>query len=154
LNKILLDLDVLTVAFWKGDKKEIALKFLNRIKNQELILITPYSLIELVNLWNDKILSNKINDFYVLYSSKIISKIEVAELLSKNRIDEKKIIYNLESLGIKDEDSVLVLICSIFNMEYLVTFNRKHLKNNKDKINGVLNKYGLKTIKIVEPNEV
>lgn len=154
MNKILLDLDVLTVAFWKGDKKEIALKFLNRIKNQELILITPYSLIELVNLWNDKILSNKINDFYVLYSSKIISKIEVAELLSKNRIDEKKIIYNLESLGIKDEDSVLVLICSIFNMEYLVTFNRKHLKNNKDKINGVLNKYGLKTIKIVEPNEV
>ena len=54
----------------------------------------------------------------------------------------------------KKEDSVLVFVASLFNIDYLITFNRKHLKNNRDKINEVLKKNGLRTIKIVEPNEI
>ena len=57
-------------------------------------------------------------------------------------------------INIKPEDAFLVLITSIFDINYLITFNRKHLKNNENKINEVLKRNGLKIIKIVEPNEI
>ena len=37
----------------------------------------------------------------------------------------------LEKYGVKSEDAFLVLVSSIFGLDYLVTFNRKHLKNKK-----------------------
>ena len=154
MYKILVDLDVLTLAFWKGDKKDIAIDFLERIKKEEFIVITPYSLIELINNWNDKSLAKKIVEFYFDYSANILSKIEILKLIDRKKINEQKIIYELEKIGIKSEDSVLILLSSIFNVDYLITFNRKHLKNNKDKINIILKKNDLKTIKIAEPNEI
>jgi len=54
----------------------------------------------------------------------------------------------------KNNNKNLVIIASIFDADYLVTFNRKHLKNNEVKINNVLQKYELRTIKIVLPDEI
>ena len=154
MKKILIDLDVVTVAFWKGNKKDLAIKFLDGVKNEEFIIITPFSLINLILEWYDKSLANKMKDFYFEYSDHILSNIEILKLINRKSANEEKIIYELEGLGIKKEDSVLVFVASLFNVDYLVTFNRKHLKNNKNKINEVLKKNGLKKIEIVEPNEI
>jgi len=54
-------------------------------------------------------------------------------------------------IGVKDEDAFLVLAASAENLDYLVTFNRKHLTNNESKINELLRRYKLNEIKIVMP---
>ena len=107
-NKILVDLDVVTVAFW--DNKELAIKFLNRIKSEEFTLYTPFIITDLVAKWKHESLRNNIINFYEVYSD--------------------------------------------FNLDYLVTFNRKHLRDKEQIINEVLKKYGIKTIKIVLPSEI
>lgn len=60
---------------------------------------------------------------------------------------KKKILIDLE-------DSLLVFLSSIFRLDYLVTFNRKHLSSKKGKINKILRECNLHEIKIVEPSEV
>ena len=57
-------------------------------------------------------------------------------------------------MGVKEEDVVLVVISSIFDIDYLVTFNRKHLKSKEKEINEVLRKNGIKCIKIILPSEL
>ena len=84
----------------------------------------------------------------------MLSNEDLDEKIESIGIDDEKIINELRENGIKDEDSLLVLVTSIFNVDYLVTFNRVHLKNKKDIINQVLNKNGLKQIKIIGPEEV
>ena len=156
MKKILIDLDVLTLALWKGDKKEIAVNFLNRVKNEEFILITPYFILEnLLNKWTYVDLRDKIWEFYSSFSKIMLTDKEIDLKIDLLKIDDIKIIKELiNNVGVKDEDAFLALIVSIFNIDYLVTFNRKHLRNNKEKINEVLNKNGLKAIKIVEPSEI
>ena len=60
----------------------------------------------------------------------------------------------LLSKGVKEEDAVLVIIASIFEIDHLVTYNRKHLRNKEIEINDVLSQNGLKTIKIRLPDEI
>ena len=154
LYKISIDLDVITIAFWKGDKKEIATKFLSRVKNREFIVITPYFLLlNLLKKWTYLDLKDKIQDFY-LKNSKMLTNIEIDLKIKSLGIDDIRILKELIKINIKPEDAFLVLITSIFDINYLITFNRKHLKNNENKINGVLKRNGLKIIKIVEPNEI
>ena len=43
-KKILIDLDVLTVAFW--DKKEEAIEFLERAKKGEFVIYTPFAVLD------------------------------------------------------------------------------------------------------------
>ena len=154
MYKILIDLDVLTVAFWKGNKKEIAQKLLSRVKNREFIVITPYFLLlNLLKKWTYLDLKDKIQDFY-LKNSEMLTNIEIDSKIKSLGIDDIRILKELIKINIKSEDAFLVLITSIFDINYLITFNRKHLKNNENKINEVLKRNGLKIIKIVEPNEI
>ena len=83
----------------------------------------------------------------------MISNEDLDERIESIGIDDKKIIKELISQGVKDEDALLILAASIFEADYLVTFNRIHLKNKKEAINEVLNKNGIKTIKIIGPEE-
>ena len=69
-------------------------------------------------------------------------------------IDDEKILLELQSNGVKEEDAFIVLIASIFDLDNLITFNRKHLRNKKKEINEVLKRNGLKTIEISGPEEV
>lgn len=93
MKKILIDLDVVTVAFWNRHKE--ALEFLARLKSGE---------------------------------------------------------FELET-GVKEEDAVLVVVTSLFSLGYLVTYNRKHLRDKVGVINRVLSKNGFREIKISSPSE-
>jgi len=156
LYKILIDLDVVTVGLWNklDSRKDIAKKFIKRIEEDEFILVTPFILIDLISKWNNKNLVSNIKEFYFINSTKIISDLEIEKISELIRIDFNKLIMDLYKIGVKKEDGALVIICSMFNLDYFVTFNRKHLKNKKEVINEVLKENGLKTIKIIEPNEI
>ena len=56
--------------------------------------------------------------------------------------------------GIKREDAALVLVASLFSFDYLVTFNRMHLKNKKEESNKILKEWKLPTIQILGPEEL
>ena len=150
--KIIIDLDILTVAYW--DKKKEAYDFLDRIKLGEFKLHVPYLLYDLLSNWKFKALSEKIKHFYDLHATKIITLQDSLNKIIELKIDDKKIVAELKIHNIKDEDITLVIITSIFQLDYLVTYNKKYLKNMENKINEVLNKNGLKTIKIVLPSEI
>lgn len=149
--KILIDLDVVTVALW--DKNKEAVDFLEKAKRREFELYTPYSLLDTLAKWKNEPLKTKILSFYELYSKKIIS---VSELL--NKLEELKtgreVVEELQKKGVKEEDATLVFIASIFGIDFLVTFNRKHLRNKRNEINKVLSKNGLKEIGILLPSEI
>ena len=42
----------------------------------------------------------------------------------------------------------------IIDLDYLITFNRVHLKNKEEEINEILSEYGLRTIKITSPEQI
>ena len=152
----MIDLDVVTVSIWDkmGKNVELALKLIKRVKNKEFHVITPFFLLELVSKWRYSQLKDHIENFYIKFTDNMLSNEDLDEKIESIGIDDEKIINELRENGIKDEDSLLVLVTSIFNVDYLVTFNRVHLKNKKDIINQVLNKNGLKQIKIIGPEEV
>ena len=52
-KKIIIDLDVVTVALWdsKGKNTELAKKFLSRVEKKEFYLGTPFLIIEIVLKW-------------------------------------------------------------------------------------------------------
>ncbi len=153
-KKILIDLDVVTIALWgKPDEREkTAKKFIQRVEKNEFEVIIPFLLIELVLQWKHKILKEKIKEFYI-QNSIVLSDTQINKNFEKISHVEL-IIHKLFSHNIKEEDIILAMITSIFCLDYLVTFNRKHLKNKEAIINQILSKYNLRTIKIVLPNEI
>lgn len=154
-KKIIVDLDVVTVAFWdRGANGESARKFLSRIKQKELLIITPYYLLEHLTKWKYITLKEQIEDFYIKNSNKMLTNEDVDERIGELKIDDVKILLELQSKDIKEEDAFIVLVTSIFYLDCLVTFNRKHLRNKEKEINEILKKNGIKTVKIVGPEEV
>ena len=130
MGRIMIDLDVVTNALWKGSNKATALRFLKEIKEKEVEVFTPYSLLQRVLAWKHRKLTAKIFNFYSVYSDRILS---------------------LEKIGVKKEDAVLVLIASAFELE-IKTFNKKHLYNKYQAINEILKKFGLKEVEINVPS--
>ena len=155
-KKILIDLDVVTIALWNktGNQFKIADNFINRVKHREFYIINPFFLIETVLKWRYEELKEKIKEFYLSYSDKLLSDTEISEQILCKGLEPNAILLDIIKIGIKDEDAFLSFSCSLFELDYLVTFNRKHLKNNNSKINIVLKKYNLNEIKIVLPNEI
>ncbi|MEK6808932.1 MAG: hypothetical protein AABY14_04555 [Nanoarchaeota archaeon] len=155
-KRVLIDLDVVTVAIWdkKGKSVDIANNFINRVKKKEFYVINPFFLIELVLKWRYEQLGVDIKEFYVLYSDKLVSDTEFKDRCKELRINAEYIIKLLENNNIKEEDSVLVLVASIFNIDYLVTFNRKHLRNKKEVITHILKENGIYAVKIIGPEEI
>ena len=150
-TKIIVDLDVVTLAFW--DKKDEA-KLIEKVKSGLYSMTTPYILLEHLSKWSYRKLAEQIASFYEVYSSQIISAQNILDKTNEIDIDYKKLFAELLKVGVKEEDIILVIIAGIFDIDYLVTFNRKHLKNNETKINEVLKKNGIKAIKIVQPSEL
>ena len=73
---------------------------------------------------------------------------------SKIKLNDRQLSGDLLHHTVKEEDTILVIFTSIFNLDYLVTFNRKHLRNKEQIVNEVLKKHGIKPIKIVLPSEI
>lgn len=152
--KILIDLDVVTITLWKGTEKALATRFLNRVKTGEFKVYTPYILLDLISKWKDRALADKILDFYKLYSTEIITVEKLSEKLQSINLDLEELSKELTEITNKEDDSDLVLICSIFELDYLVTLNRKHLRNKREQIVQFLKGKNLKQIKVVLPNEL
>jgi len=152
IKKILIDLDVVTVAFW--DKKDEAIEFLNRIKSGEFMLYIPFIILDLLAKWKHESLRKRIVHFYEVYSDEVITVKSYVEKIKEIKLDDKQLSIEFLSHKIKEEDIVLIIFTSIFSLDYLVTFNRKHLKGKEPIINEVLKKYGIKPIRIVLPSEI
>ena len=152
MKRILIDLDVLTVAFWDENKE--ALKFLDRVKKGEFEVYTPYSLFDLVTQWKYIELRDKIIHFYNIHSSRIITINNVLEESEKRGLKTEKATEELLKFHVKEEDAVLVIVTSLFNLDYLVTYNRTHLRNKINIINKVLRKNEFGEIEIKTPSEI
>ena len=154
-KKIIIDLDVVTVSIWdrKGKQVEDANKFIGRIKNHEFYVITPFFLLELVSKWKYSQLKDHIQEFYIKFTDKMLSNEDLDGGITGRGIDDRQILIELKDNGIKGEDSLLALVASIFDADCLVTFNRVHLRKNKDAINTILKKNGIRTIQIIGPEE-
>lgn len=154
-KKIIIDLDVVTVAKWdKSNNGDLGRSFIIRVEKGEFEVYTPYSLQDLLDKWRYIKLRDEIKEFYELYSKEIITAQNLTDKIDKLKVDEGIITNELKQEQIKEEDILLVIATSVFRLDFLVTLNRKHLKNKKEVINSVLQKYKLGTIKIVSPDEI
>jgi len=154
-KKIIIDLDVVTVSIWnkRGKQVEIANNFIDRVKKGGFYVITPFFLLELVSKWKYSQLKDYIEEFYLKFTNNMLSNEDLDKRIDSINIDDEKIIAELKNNGVKGEDSLLVLVASIFDADYLITFNRIHLKNKREAINEVLKKNGIRAIDIIGPEE-
>ena len=129
-KKIIIDLDVVTVALWdsRGKNIELARNFLTRVERKEFYLGTPFLIIEIVLKWKHEKLKNSIKEFFVKNSDRLITDTEIKEKCDEFNVNYELILNKLENAGIKREDAALVLVASLFSFDYLITFNRIHLK--------------------------
>ena len=154
-NKIIIDLDVVTVGKWDGGKYgDISRGLITRVANKEFELVTPFYLIEHLIKWKNIQLKERIEEFYLKESTTLLTNEDVDNKIEESGIDDKALLNDLKNHNVKEEDAFIVMVTSIFDLDYLITFNRIHLKNKKEEINEVLHKYGLKTINITGPEEV
>jgi len=149
-KKILIDLDVVTTAIW--DKKKESLDFIERVKKGEFVVYTPFAMLDTLSSWEHETLKKAIKEFYDVYSTRIISAGEYLEKSSELKIDGKDVSNELSKAGVKEEDALLVVISSIFELDAIVTYNRKHLHGNKERINKILGRHGLNEISILLPS--
>jgi predicted nucleic acid-binding protein len=155
-KKIIVDLDVVTVSIWdkKGENADLAVKFIDRVEKGEFYVMTPYFMLELISKWKYSQIKDYIGNFYLKFSDEILSNEELDDKFDSIGIDDVKILNELKNREIKGEDALLVVVASAFDAACLITFNRTHLKNNKEIINEVLGNHGLRTIEIIGPEEV
>jgi predicted nucleic acid-binding protein len=147
MKKIILDLNVVTNALWKGRGEEAGKRFIERIKKGEFEIYTPYTLLRLLLRWKNIKKVLQISDFYFIYSDEIITLRAIRKKIEEIKLNYKKLLKELVYAGIKREDGFLVIIASIFGL-WIVAFNKKHLYNKKDEINRVLKNFNLREIEI------
>lgn len=155
-KKIIVDLDVITIGLWQksDERRQEALRFIERIEKKEFIVIMLSSTLNLIEKWRHFELSKSIKDFYYKNTEHFIDDSEVMGFLNTNKVSASAIILDFSNSRIKQEDIMLILASVATNTDYLVTLNRKHLKNNSKKINDILYKHRLRNIKVVHPNEI
>ncbi len=155
---VIIDLDVITVAHWKGQQKQEADVFLGKMASKngvkEFYIVTPFLLMELLMEWRNKELAQRIEGFYSENTDLWLSDRMIKEQAKLLGIDLEALIKRLEKRGVKQEDSVLVAVAAIFKIDYLVTFNRKHLLSNQETISIELKETGLRLIKIRKPGDL
>ncbi len=149
---IVIDLDVVTVHLWKGSQAEEAAEFMEKVEKKHFDVMIPYTLIELAKEWRYTELKKKIIGFYKK-NAREISTEEIEEKLESYRVSDKEFAINLVGRGVKEEDAALVMVASLFNADYLITFNRKHLKNKEQEIDAALKLFNLPKIRIRSPKE-
>src|SRR3989344_3333533 len=153
-RKIIIDLDVVTVAKWdKGKNGEVSRKFIIRVAKKVFYMITPTLLLELVRKWKHEKLRIRIEEFYSKNSDELIDRLQIIEEIVSKRIDFEELFRNFIEIGIKEEDITLIFVSSLRDA-LLITFNKVHLKNKEEEINEILSEYGLRAIKITSPEQI
>ena len=149
MKKLLIDLDILTNALWKGENSEKAKAFLDKVAKEDVEILTPSALIDLIFDWENRKLAKSILSFYS-DNSDILSQKTILGKFERLGIDYKKVIEELAEVSGKEEDVFLVLVASIFDLA-IVTFNKKHLISKREKMNAVLRHYNPNEVEINEP---
>ncbi|OHB90119.1 MAG: hypothetical protein A3D13_06825 [Planctomycetes bacterium RIFCSPHIGHO2_02_FULL_40_12] len=132
------------------EKKEITLRFFDKIKKGEYEIFISDVVIEEIGRAIDKkrnLILNVIKDYK---PQKLVVNEEVVEL-AKNYISEGILPQE------KFEDSTHAAIATIFEMDALISWNLRHLANLKkmEMINGVNMKQGYyKRLELITPMEV
>ena len=150
---IVIDLDVVTVHLWKGSQAKEAAEFIKKVESKCFDIIVPYTLLELAKNWQYTGLKEKITAFYRKYAVEV-NAADVEKKLGSSGINDKELVISLVACGVKEEDAALVMTASLFKADYLVTFNRKHLRSKEAKICEVLSGMGIPEIKICSPSEL
>lgn len=134
-KKAIVDLDVLTYAFW--DKKDES-QIIEKIMRGKPAMITPYILLDHLSKWNYRQLAEKIAGFYSRYSIQIATAQNMLEKMPAGQYSD--LLSKLIEKGVKEVDVILVIIASLFRVDCLLAYNRKHLRNKVNGINEVLSK--------------
>jgi predicted nucleic acid-binding protein len=152
MKKVLIDLNVYIAAEW--DKKKEAIEFLGKVRKYNVIppvLILFY----ILRNWKyrklvDKIFNviDKVTTTYVGTAQTNLKSIQLVNL--PLRIFVRRI---SKSVGIPLDDARLIAYAALNEAEFLVTYDKKHLKNKEKEIADFLKKYNLLPLKIILPNE-
>ncbi len=156
MKRIIVDLDVVTIAYYPSNdvRKPDCLRLLERVKNREFEMVTPGNFDVLLSEWNSRGLVTQILSFYHENTSKFVDKIHLLSALELKNLKYDKLIERFTEKGVKEEDALIALTCSLESVDILVTFNSKHLRGKKEQINVVLKENGLKAIEICSPGEI
>lgn len=146
----------MTVGMWdKGEYGDAARRFMEKVskmtKAGECRLVVPTTLLQLLRNWRHQWLREEIEMFYLQNCSELIERVDILEGFIARETDFEAVFMELVAGGaIKEEDVLLIFAASIKKAE-LYTFNKVHLRNNREKINEVLSKHGLPAIEIRSP---
>ncbi|MFB6159435.1 MAG: hypothetical protein ABEJ95_07330 [Candidatus Nanohalobium sp.] len=153
------DIDVFTIALWdkQDDRKEHAEEVLEKIESGEIELHIPILLFQQIHEWKHSDLATEIAEFQFRYSNELI---DVREL--ENSIESKtgKLVSKIIEEGMnqlenmKESDLNLVLYTSGMKIDYLITFDKKHLLNRQKELNEFLKNQELPEIEIKSPEEL
>lgn len=158
MKKILIDIDVLTIGLWeKSDpRKDIALQFLKRVENGEFFVYFLDEHLKAVSEWKHGPLKDRIIKKITDMQNQFVELSDVFPILEeKTRKNSEEFATELTKFSrSKKADILLVLACSILEIEYLVTFNRKHLRSRRESIEEFLRRHGMYAPKIVLPSEI
>jgi len=132
------------------DKKTRAMDLIREVKAGKRELYTPSTLMDIVTSWKIEYLRKKIKKFFAVYSTEIVSAERINKIASNIGIDANILKDKFVEIGIKEEDSFLVIIASLLDLE-LKTFNKKHLISKRTEINKILKESNLNEISISEP---
>lgn len=163
MNKIIVDLDVVTVANYprlghESDygRKQAALLFLEKIRKAvkagKLDVVTPKNFYALLGEWQYKELVLKILGFYNSVTSEFVETAELIAELVERDIDYESVMASLVDRGVKGEDALIIVTASL-KRAVIITYNRKDLRGKLAVINKVLSGNGLLEVEIKEPSE-
>jgi len=152
MKKVLIDLNVYIAAEW--DKKKEAIEFLGKVRKYNVI--TPVLILfYILRNWKyrklvDKIFNviDKVTTTYVGTAQTNLKSIQLVNL--PLRIFVRRI---SKTVGIPLDDARLIAYAALNEAEFLVTYDKKHLKNKEREIADFLKKYNLLPLKIILPNE-
>jgi predicted nucleic acid-binding protein len=152
MKKVLIDLNVYIAAEW--DKKKEAIEFLGKVRKYNVI--TPVLILfYILRNWKyrklvDKIFNviDKVTTTYVGTAQTNLKSIQLVNL--PLRIFVRRI---SKTVGIPLDDARLIAYAALNEAEFLVTYDKKHLKNKEKEIADFLKKYNLLPLKIILPNE-
>lgn len=156
MKKIVVDLDIITVAMWdkKGASSHLARELMGRIEKGEFDMVTPFIILEMLSRWRYSALAEDIQQFYLKYTKEFITNEDLDVRLDLLKVDDEKILSELKTNGVKGEDALLALMTAVFDIDYLITFNRKHLKGKKELIKRIMIKNDVRPIQIIGPEEI
>lgn len=159
MPRVIVDLDVVTVAKWH-EKRDPRLassqKFIKSVERGEFSLMVPDIFFEILKVWEHGELVGRIRNWYetnakfVIPTGKAIMRVASKINLSEETLIER---FALE-VDMKKEDAFLVLLGTGCNAEYIVTWNKAHLRNKREKIEQIGRKLGLRVPKIIFPTEI